>query len=159
MAQRLFLRHSIFGFGEEAVAVANPGYLYYWNDQGWVANNVTVNKAEIVNGTISAIFNIVHVKNGDEGFAFQIFFKNEFLQAGKTYELSLTFNTEVAGKIGLNGSGLEKVEVVAGANELTRIYEESGSAASLSLQIPASLVDGDHNNTISLSNISWTEVE
>ena len=142
-----------FAFGTKDDAVANPGTLYYWNDQNWCGSSVSVSKAEFVEGELNAIYTVA---SGACDWGFQIFFKNPYLSSGKKYEISFTFETLAAGKIGLNGSENASIDVVAGANQMKREYTETADAASLALVIPASLVS-EGSNTIKLSNITWTE--
>ena len=72
--------------------------------------------------------------------------------------LSFDLNVVAAGKIGINDSGADKIDVVAGVNHMSRQYTETGDGCSLSLQIPSTMVV-DGAGTVTISNIVWTPAE
>ena len=120
-------------FGEESVAVANPGTYYYWADNNWCGSVVTVSSATLIDGTAK----ISYTSTGFCWFGMQIFFEQAGLELDQEYKLTLNIKSDVAGQIKVNGT---IVDIVVGDNAIEVYYVEGtivngGKAASLSIQM------------------------
>ncbi len=122
----------------------------YWADQNWNGSLVTVDAEETYTeeGTVHAKYAIT---SGSCDWAFQIFYKNTSLTAGKQYTLSYKVTSLKAGTVGLNTG---TVELEAGVEKAISIdYTENANDASFKIVFPSSMGD----NTVVLSNFSWVE--
>ncbi len=137
-------------FGEETALPLNE--YVYWNDQWWCNSFVTVHESYIYNNEL--VFDYEYDSNSSTDWGFQVFYKNVYLVAGKTYTLTLNINSEDSINVKVNGKSFT---LNAGDNSIEVQYTEGGSASgSLSIQFDKST---DLRNTVKLSNISWTESE
>lgn len=135
-------------FGEESKLPLNE--YVYWNDQWWCGSSVTVHEAYIYNNEV--VFDYEYDSNSSTDWGFQVFYKNVYLSAGKTYTLTLNINSEDSINVKVNG---KTSTLNAGDNSIEVQYTEGGSASgSLSIQFDKS---ADFRNTVKLSNITWTE--
>ena len=145
-------------FGEEKVAVANPGTYYYWADNNWCGSVVTVSSATLIDGTAK----ISYTSTGFCWFGMQIFFEQAGLELDQEYKLTLNIKSDVAGQIKVNGT---VVDLVVGDNAIEVYYVEGtivngGKAASLSIQMgsdAANTMVGAAN--IEISNLAWEKTE
>ena len=133
------------GFGEEKVAIANPGTYYYWTEFEGVTT------AEYDNGTIT-----FGVTNGGNWYSNQLFYKNPALTVGAQYKLTGKIVSDIADEITINGNVIALVE---GEQALDITYTE-GSGASFSLQAG---INGDGEVSIGaiqlvISELVWTPV-
>ncbi len=147
-------------FGEEhtngTLALPDDKFVY-WNDQNWCGSYIAVDEAYTEEGEVHAAYRVTNQyeawNQGYNGctFAFQIFYKNTSLTAGVEYTLSYTLRSAVNASITANGKAYNLV-----ANTDTTIssdYIETANDSSFTLVF--SSLDGD--NTIAISNISWTQ--
>ena len=150
-------------FGEEGVAVENPGAYYYWNDQNWCGSNVTVSGATYDAENNKATFTYSGATTAC-WFGMQIFYENSVNVDGKTYKLTCTINSEVAGDVTING---QVVTLAVGENniELTVVegadinYDAAKPDASFVLQCGTYTGTVVEANTISISGLTFTAVE
>ena len=146
-------------FGEEhsngTLALPDDRFVY-WNDQNWCGSYIAVDEAYTEEGEVHATYRVTNQyeawNQGYNGctFAFQIFYKNTSLTVGYEYTLSYTLRSAVNASITANGKAYNLV-----ANTDTTIssdYIETANDSSFTLVF--SSLDGD--NTIAISNISWT---
>jgi len=142
-------------FGEEGTAAANPGAFYYWNDQNWCGSYVTVSSAAYDAENNKATFTYSGASTAC-WFGMQIFFENAANVDGKTYKLTCTINSEVAGDVQING---QIVSLVVGENAVEVTYVEDAGKASFAIQCgtdtPRTAIAA---NTISVSGLTFTEV-
>ena len=132
------------GFIEEASMTA--GQIGYWNDQNWCGSQVTVTSAKVVDNAIE----LVYTSTGTCTFGYQLFYKNENLNAGEAYVLSFVINVLNPITAGING---KTFDLVAGDNQVEVAYVEAGDVSSIDIQF--GIVDGVSGNTLKLSNIVW----
>ena len=144
-------------FGGEADIT--PDKMYYWNDQDWVGSNVTVSKAEVLDG----VYTFKYTATGANKFGFQLFYKDSSLVQGQKYNVSFKLNVSSAVdntdkteadylfKVGANNYPT----LIAGDNEIS--YEiTQGARSSLSLQFAAAL-GAESEFTIVLSDLKFAE--
>ena len=137
----------------ETDVISNAGSFYYWNDQGWCGSSVVVNSATHQHRVATIDYSVT---NGACDFGIQLFFKNPLAETGKKYRLSLTVNSQIALTMKLNDVGESATAVPADTDtQMVLEYTEASSAASLKLIVP---VTNGNNNTLVVSNITWTEV-
>ena len=141
-------------FGGEGDTVTKPGEWLYWNDQGWCGSNVTVSYAHYDADTDTATFTYSGATTAC-WHGMQIFYKNPANETGKTYKMTCTITSEVAGDIMILGN---VVTLVAGVNNIELTVGQGGTS-SFALQC------GNINtgtviaaNTISISNLTFTAV-
>ena len=142
-------------FGEETVATGNPGVWYFWNDQNWCGSNVTAGAAGYDAAADKATFTYSGATSAC-WFGYQAFYKHAANEVGKTYTLTCTITSEVAGDITING---QVVTLVAGENNINLTIVQS-AAASFSLQCgnegAGSVIAA---NTFSITGLTFTAVE
>ena len=141
-------------FGGEGDTVTKPGEWLYWNDQNWVGSNVIVSYAHYDADTDTATFTYSGATTAC-WHGMQIFYKNPANETGKTYKMTCTITSEVAGDIMILGN---VVTLVAGVNNIELTVGQGGTS-SFALQC------GNVNtgtviaaNTISISNLTFTAV-
>ena len=141
-------------FGGEGDTVTKPGEWLYWNDQGWVGSNVTVSYAHYDANTDTATFTYSGATTAC-WHGMQIFYKNPANQEGKSYKMTCTITSEVAGDIMILG---HVVTLVAGENNI-ELQVGQGGTSSFSLQCgnvnTGTVIEA---NTISISNLTFTEI-
>ena len=136
-----------------------PNKMFYWNDQNWVGSNVTVTKAEVLDG----VYTFKYTSTGANKFGFQLFYRDSSLVQGQQYNVSFKLNVSSA----VDNTGRSEADylfkagannfpsLIAGDNELSYAITQ-GSGASLSLQFAAELA-GSNEFTIVLSNLAFAE--
>ena len=141
-------------FGGEGDTVTKPGEWLYWNDQGWVGSNVVVSYAHYDADTDTATFTYSGATTAC-WHGMQIFYKNPANQEGKSYKMTCTITSEVAGDIMILG---HVVTLVAGENNI-ELQVGQGGTSSFSLQCgnvnTGTVIEA---NTISISNLTFTEI-
>lgn len=141
-------------FGGEGDTVTKPGEWLYWNDQNWVGSNVTVSYAHYDADTDTATFTYSGATTAC-WHGMQIFYKNPANETGKTYKMTCTITSEVAGDIMILGN---VVTLVAGVNNIELTVGQGGTS-SFALQcgnVNTGTVIAE--NTISISNLTFTAV-
>ena len=141
-------------FGGEGDTVTKPGEWLYWNDQNWCGSNVTVSYAHYDADTDTATFTYSGATTAC-WHGMQIFYKNPANETGKTYKMTCTITSEVAGDIMILGN---VVTLVAGVNNIELTVGQGGTS-SFALQcgnVNTGTVIAE--NTISISNLTFTEV-
>ena len=142
-------------FADENNTVADPGVWHFWNDQNWCGSNVTAGAAGYDAAADKATFTYSGATSAC-WFGYQVFYKHAANEVGKTYTLTCTITSEVAGDITING---QVVTLVAGENNINLTIVQS-AAASFSLQCGnegAGTVIAA--NTFSISGLTFTAVE
>ena len=146
-------------FGEEKTSVSNPGVWYYWNDQNWCGSNVIVSGANYDAGKVTFTYSGATTACW---FGMQIFFENPDNVDGKTYKLTCTITSDVAGDISIKG---QKVTLAAGENNVELIVVEGAEInytdapdASFVIHCGTSAGTVIPENTISISGLTFTEV-
>lgn len=136
------------GFGEENKGTLPANQYAYWNDQWWCGSSVTINRAYVLDGVL--LIDYEYHKDSTTDWGLQIFYDNTTLEAGKTYALTLTINSEKPVKAKVNG---EAFNLVAGDNEIEVTYVETPrDQGSISIQLDKA---DDLKNVITISNASW----
>jgi hypothetical protein len=141
-------------FGGEGDTVTKPGEWLYWNDQNWCGSNVTVSYAHYDADTDTATFTYSGATPAC-WHGMQIFYKNPANETGKTYKMTCTITSEVAGDIMILGN---VVTLVAGVNNIELTVGQGGTS-SFALQcgnVNTGTVIAE--NTISISNLTFTAV-
>ena len=141
-------------FGGEGDTVTKPGEWLYWNDQNWCGSNVTVSYAHYDADTDTATFTYSGATTAC-WHGMQIFYKNPANETGKTYKMTCTITSEAAGDIMILGN---VVTLVAGVNNIELTVGQGGTS-SFALQcgnVNTGTVIAE--NTISISNLTFTEV-
>lgn len=149
----------VISAGVEGDATANPGKFIYWDCKAEynLGADVAVSQAEYANG--KATFAYTGGSNAC-WFGFQIFYKNAANQVGKNYKFTCTIESAVAGDITINGT---VVSLVEGTNNVEIFYNEAANnannvtAASVSIQCGTSAGTAIAENTMSISNMSFSE--
>ncbi len=141
-------------FADESGTVADPGVWHFWNDQNWCGSNVTVSSAHYDAEADKATFTYSGATPAC-WFGMQLFYKNSANETGKTYKMTCTITSEVAGEVTINK---QVVALVAGENTIELTVTEG--AASFSLQCgnetAGTVISA---NTISVSELTFTAVE
>ena len=141
-------------FGAEGDSAAKPGVWCYWNDQNWVGSNVTVSYAYYDAEADKATFTYSGATTAC-WHGMQIFFREPANVEGKTYKLTCTITSEVAGDITIVGN---VITLVAGENNI-ELTVGQGGASSFALQCgnvqTGTVIEA---NTISISNLTFTEI-
>ncbi len=142
--------------GDEKAAVATPGSFLEWHDQNWCGSNVTVSKAEAVDGAAHISYSGATTACW---FGMQLFFENPGHVDGKTYKVTLDVTSAAAGDITING---QIFTLAVGANHFEVVYTEtpaSGDVAGASLSIQMGTYTGSviAENELIISNITFTE--
>ena len=142
------------GFGGEGDTVTNPGKWLYWNDQWWVGSNVTVSYAHYDADTDTATFTYSGATTAC-WHGMQIFFREPTNVEGKSYKMTCTITSEVAGDITILGN---VVTLVAGENNI-ELQVGHGGTSSFALQCgnvnTGTVIEA---NTISISGLTFTEI-
>ena len=140
-------------YGASIQSVNTPKTFFYWNSDGV---SVTEHKFEDRDLTLSYTVGAgaAYCEWGE-----QIFFKNPYLAASSKYRLEFDITSVASGKYGLNQSGNKVYDLEAGESHVVRDYTETSNNASLALVLPTDLVDANGQNTIVISNITWTLLE
>ena len=141
-------------FGGEGDTVTNPGKWIYWNDQWWCGSNVTVSYAHYDADTDTATFTYSGATTAC-WHGMQIFYKNPANETGKTYKMTCTITSEVAGDITIIGN---VVTLVAGENNIELIVGQGGTssfALQCGNQTAGTVIEA---NTISISGLTFTEI-
>lgn len=120
------------GYGEQAVAVADPGNFYYWNDGGWVGGTPTVLVNEAVVRADGSLTLDYAYAGSTLWCGMQLFYKAPDLTAGNSYRLQFTVNSEVAGTITVNGA---IYPLQPGDNQIAVNYVEIAGNASVIVQM------------------------
>ncbi len=141
------------GFGGEGDTVTNPGKWIYWNDQNWCGSNVTVSSAHYDVESDTATFTYSGATTAC-WHGMQIFYKNPANETGKSYIMTCTITSEVAGDVTILG---HVVTLVAGENNI-ELQVGQGGTSSFSLQcgnVAGTVIEA---NTISISGLTFTEM-
>ena len=112
-------------WGGEETSKTNTDKYYYWS-RDWDPI-VTVTEHTYEDGTLT----IEYSGAVSEFWDVQLFNSVSALEAGKTYTLSFTLNSTVAGKITVKGTA---VEIVAGDNNISVDFTEDKAYSSFSVQ-------------------------
>ncbi|MCD8194950.1 MAG: hypothetical protein LUD22_01450, partial [Coprobacillus sp.] len=156
------------GFGEENTegkTAPNPksgewtrGIFYYWNDQWWCGNNVTVNTAAYDTNTEAYVFSWTG-DNATNPFAFQVFYtlpEEAGLEIGTSYSLKISFTADFTGYIEINGTAQYVTE---GENTVTIDTLTATNVSDLSIQLGDNLgVAGGafiQNGTFSITYLAF----
>ena len=153
MTPVLSVEKADLGFGEEAHLT--PDTLVYWNDQNWCGQQVTVDHAYSQDNKVYVGYTSTGAAQWGAGF--QLFYKNSELMEGSKYTLSLTIQSDVAGKVRVNG---QEVDLVVGENQVSVQYTEGGAANASFAFINGVYADGNPSTVdgnFVLSNIKWSE--
>ncbi len=148
---------NVIANGDEAAAVSKPDTYIEWHDQNWCGSNVTVSKAEYVDGVATVSYS---GSNENCWFGMQLFYKNSANVAGTQYTVSFTLTSEYAGTITVNGN---LVDLEVGENNISLKYTEPADKASLSIQMGKSGNDGNKGpvlaaeNTITIKGLTFVE--
>ena len=141
-------------FGGEGDTVTNPGKWLYWNDQNWCGSNVTVSYAHYDADTDTATFTYSGATTAC-WHGMQIFYKNPANVEGKSYKMTCTITSEVAGDIMILG---HVVTLAVGENNI-ELQVGQGGTSSFSLQCgnvnTGTVIEA---NTISISGLTFTEI-
>ena len=132
-------------FGEEGNKGTNT-WVYWAADAAWgLGGAVDVSVHKKVGNTLT----FTYTATGNCDFGFQVFYKNGSLNEGASYRLTAKINSQVAGRVKLNGT---YVDLVAGNNDVAVKYVEGGAtASSFQFVVPTSM----GSNTFIISDYSW----
>ena len=118
-------------FGEGGpMAAANETRWGYWNDQWWTGSNVTVSKAELVEGVLT----VTYTMEGSCWHGMQLFREDKAIANG-AYTVSLKINASVACEVTICGT---VVSLVAGDNEVSVQFTVVETAPSFDMQFGVS---------------------
>ena len=143
----------VIGFGGEGDTVTNPGKWIYWNDQNWCGSNVIVSSANYDAENDKATFTYSGATTAC-WHGMQIFYKNPANETGKSYIMTCTITSEVAGDVTILG---HVVTLVAGENNI-ELQVGQGGTSSFSLQCGNAAGTVIEANTISISGLTFTEM-
>ena len=118
-------------FGEGGpMAAANETRWGYWNDQWWTGSNVTVSKAELVEGVLTVVYSM----EGSCWHGMQLFREDKAIANG-AYTVSLKINASVACEVTICGT---VDSLVAGDNEVSVQFTVIETAPSFDMQFGVS---------------------
>ena len=133
--------------GFDAEAVANPGHVYYGNDQA----TVTIVAAYFEDGDDESIIEFT-VGTGAEADDMKIFYENPTAVAGTRYTAEFSLKAGVAFQGTVNG---EVFNFIRGENNVVSHFEETANA-SITIVL-ATLESPLVSNTITIGTITFTE--
>ena len=147
--------------GEELPADVNEGAnIVYWADTNWVSSLVTANTS-VENGIFSIDSTLV---SGACWHGLQAFINVPNNAAGDEYDVSLTINSSVAGKITFNG---QVVDLVEGKNDLSAHVKLANTntwegkpyiTAPISIQFGAEQANQDANKAMQNGEYSFSNI-
>ena len=134
-------------YSNEEYATSIPNVWRAWYDQGWCGTTVEINDSGVIDGEP---FFYYEVTGTHCDWGIQLFYYNNTLTIGKTYDLTMTININVAKSLTINGKNFN---LVAGDNDIAIRYTQ---VAGVSIKIIIATAGGDSVGLM-ISDILWTE--